>query len=1209
MFLEIFLFELKYRKARAATYVYFMVIFVLSFLTVTSPSVNLSGAIGQVKANAPSVIALCTILFSFFSTIITSSVMGVAIVRDFDYNTEAILFSTPITKAQYLFGRFAGSMVVLILIQLALVLGLMTGFAIGRSLPWDPAWHNKELLAFTPWHYIQPFLVFAVTNIFTMGALFFMSGALWRNSIVIYAQGVVMLILYQVSTVFLVDLDLKHVAAMIDPFGLQTFLTTAAYWTPNEQNANLATLTGDVLINRAIWFGVGIAALFVTCKGFTFNVVRTSFFKSKVQRPSLPAESQPTAVVYPARRFDHAGARLEQISRLSFFYFRMIWKEIPFIAIVSCGVLLLFVDATRINQLYGTSSYPTTNAILSLINKSFNLFFLILALFYSGELIWKERSARFNLIMDAIPLPNFVGLVSKFISLILVYSSILLILIFCGVLVQVYHGYYQFNLLTYLGTLFSQNLSVLTMFTLFFFFIQVLVNNKFHGFAICILFLILNALLPRLGLEHSLWQFGSGSLGVFSDMNMYGHFVTPFVWLRLYWTGIGLLLFCVAILFLAGTHDDGFRYRWRASRARLTPSMSAAIACSMLLFVPAGAYVYYNTNVLNKFNGSSGRESLRAGYEAGYRQYANIDQPKIVECKIQVELYPEKRDFLINGHYYLKNKTARPIAEIHVQHNLEQDVRVDLLEFGSGAVLKANDEKYRHSIYELGHPLMPGDSVRMNFRLSFLTNGFVDGKSNTDIVYNGTFLNNSYLPALGYNKSFGLIDNDLRHKYGLKESDVVKVGDPGATSVNLFGDDADRIRFEAVIGTEADQTAIAPGYLRKQWAQEGRNYFQYAMDAPMANFFSIVSGRYQVRREVWNGIDLEIYHHPEHTYNLNRMMEAMKDALKYYSENFSSFQYRQLRIMEFPRYSQFAQSFANTIPFSEGLGFILRIERPNKDLDMVYYLTAHETAHQWWGHQVMEAEAQGSAMLSESLSQYSALMVMKHSFPQEAVQKYLRYELDNYLKGRAAERNKEQPLAKVEKQPYVHYNKASLVFYALQDYIGEKNLNEALSRYNKEWAYKEGVYPSSRDLLKHLRSATPDSLLYLIEDMFQTITLYNNKALDAQYEEISPGQFDVTVNISAEKVRADSLGAETPTPLSDWIDVGVYSRNEQGDEILVYTRKHLFSTRLEKITIRVKSRPTRIGIDPLNKLIDKHPDDNVVEVNKAIGIENISIQH
>src|SRR4051812_3180998 len=95
MFREIFLFELNYRKVRPVTYIYFLVIFLLSFFTVTSPALKLSGAIGQIKANAPYVIPYLVIAFSFYFTIIPSSVMGVAIVREFDKNPEDMLLSTP----------------------------------------------------------------------------------------------------------------------------------------------------------------------------------------------------------------------------------------------------------------------------------------------------------------------------------------------------------------------------------------------------------------------------------------------------------------------------------------------------------------------------------------------------------------------------------------------------------------------------------------------------------------------------------------------------------------------------------------------------------------------------------------------------------------------------------------------------------------------------------------------------------------------------------------------------------------------------------------------------------------------------------------------------------------------------------------------------------------------------------------------------------
>jgi ABC-2 type transport system permease protein len=375
------------------------------------------------------------------------------------------------------------------------------------------------------------------------------------------------------------------------------------------------------------------------------------------------------------------------------------------------------------------------------------------------------------------------------------------------------------------------------------------------------------------------------------------------------------------------------------------------------------------------------------------------------------------------------------------------------------------------------------------------------------------------------------------------------------------------------------------------------------MRTPMANFYSVVSARYAVKRDTWQGVNLEIYYHPGHEFNLERMMTAMKKSLDYYSSNFGPFQYTQLRIMEFPRYTVFAQSFANTIPFSEGMGFVFKVNNPEKDMDMAFYVTVHEVAHQWWGHQVTEAKVKGSAMLSESMAQYSALMVMQHELPQEAIGRYLKYELDGYLAGRATEQKQEQPLYLVEKQNYIHYNKASLAFYALQDLIGEDKINTAFRNYNREWAFQGAPYPTSSDLLRHLRQVTPDSLQYLIHDMFETITLFENKTVEAVYVERPHVGYEVTLQVSCEKIRVDSVGVETSTPLHDWIDIGVYA-----GERLIHLKKYLFAKTKNTITIWVKERPTHAGIDPLHKLIDRHTNDNTIRVVSLIEVSNLPIE-
>lgn len=1192
MLKEIFLFELSYRKKRAAHYIYFFIIFLLCYFAVASPIVSIGGAVGQIKPNAPYVIAQMTLIMSFALMMITSAIMGVAIVRDFDHNTEAILFSTPMKKIHYLLGRFGGSFIVLILVYSGIWLGLMTGFAIGKFMPWEVDWKTKEILPFNAWTYFQPFLYYTVSNLFIMGSLFFMAGALGRKSIVIYTQGIILLILYSIADSFLADVEWKETAALLDPFGSQTFEYVTRYWTPAEKNTQLLPLEGVMLYNRLIWLSVGVGALVVTYYGFSFNVVRNSLLRKKPTPLTRDLPKSTDVSIPQSVQVINSVTYIKQLIKLSVFYFKTVIKEIPFIAILLTGMLLLIVEAFSMNKIYGTSSYPTTYSVVNLLD-GFTLFFLIIAIFYSGELVWKERSVNFNLILDAMPMPSFVALLSKFFGLVFIYVGMLFVLILCGVTIQASYGYFKFELPIYFESLYTSTLSFLILYTLLAFFIQVLVNNKFLGFALCIVFFIIRGVLGELGLEHNLWRFASGNLGTFSDMNVYGHFVTPFSWFKLYWFALSMLLFVVAVVFSVRGSEAVMKMRWKTGKLRLNRSVLIFAFAVAAVFLFSGFYIYYNTTVVNKFVKSDDREDQQEQYELKLKKYEFLPQPRIVETKLKVDIYPYDRDFIAEGYYWLKNKTSNPIPEIHIQQSADEQVSIDYLKFSKEAKVKQTFDNFKYYIYELSTPLAPGDSIQMNFKTTFNTRGFEQGGSNTNVVFNGTFFNNQYFPSLGYNSDFELSDDDERKKRKLKEKErMMDRNDSRGTAQNLLGDDADRIRFEMEMSTSGDQIAIAPGYLQKEWKKDGRNFFSYKMDAPMLNFYSMVSAKYAVKRDKWNDINLEIYYHAGHEYNLDKMMTGIKDALAYYSRNFSPYQYRQVRIMEFPRYATFAQSFANTIPFSEGIGFIAKVDDPEKDIDYVYYVTAHEVAHQWWAHQVAEAGVKGNAMLSESMSQYSALMVLKHKFTPEMLEKYLKYELDTYLGGRAFERKKEQPLEFVEGQGYIHYNKASLVFFALQDYIGEDSVNAAFRRYNATWKFKDAPYPTSADLLKEIKKVTPDSLKYIIHDMFETITMFENKTTEATYKELAKDNFEVTLKVSAEKMRADSTGLESPIAINDWIDIGVYGKNKVGKDSLLYLKKHKINQKENTFTIQVKSKPKRGGIDPLHKLIDRHSDDN-----------------
>jgi aminopeptidase N len=262
----------------------------------------------------------------------------------------------------------------------------------------------------------------------------------------------------------------------------------------------------------------------------------------------------------------------------------------------------------------------------------------------------------------------------------------------------------------------------------------------------------------------------------------------------------------------------------------------------------------------------------------------------------------------------------------------------------------------------------------------------------------------------------------------------------------------------------------------------------------------------------------------------------------------------------------------------------------------VFYVTAHEVAHQWWAHQVIGADAQGSTIMSETLSQYSALMVMEKAYGREHMRKFLAFELDRYLSGRGRETHRELPLIRVENQPYVHYNKGSLVMYALREYIGEATVNRVLSEYIRDVAFQGPPYTTARDLVERLRAATPPDRQYLIEDLFETITLYDNRAHSAKATQRADGKWEVEIEVETHKLRAADDGTESEVALDDLIEVGVFvERRVDGrvHEVPAVLEHHRFSSEKSTITLVSEDKPVRAGIDPRVLLVDRNPDDNL----------------
>jgi ABC-2 type transport system permease protein len=834
--------------------------------------------------------------------------------------------------------------------------------------------------------------------------------------------------------------------------------------------------------------------------------------------------------------------------------------------------------------------YPTTGVVTEMVISGFYLFLVIVLTYYAGELVWKERRVGLHEVYDALPVPDWVPLLAKLCALVAALAVLLAVGMVTGIAIQLARGYTRIEPLLYVQQLFGISLAGFALLAVLAVFFQVLANHKYVGFLLMILFYVSDAVLPQLDLAHVLYRYGEPQGVPHSDMNGLGHFLERWLWMHAYWGMVAVLLLLFAnLLWVRGT-DNRLRLRARAARARLGRGNAALVLGTLGCIAALGGFVYYNTDVLNTYRSPDRETELRVEYEKRYKQHESLPQPRIVAVDVAVDIEPYERRMRMTGDTRLKNATDAPIAELHVL--VDSDLEWTLEVPGGQETHRDDDVGYR--IFALQPRLEPGTELVLHWSSFFEEPGFVSGGSNTDIVANGTFVGSGrYAPHIGYARDGEISDPNERREHGLPERPrALAIDDPAGHRNNMLSHEADFIEFSATVSTAPDQIAIAPGYLEREWTENGRRFFRYEMDAPILDFWSVLSARYQVARDRWNDVAIEIYHHPGHDENVPRMIEAIKKSLDVFTVEFGPYQYDQVRIIEFPRYQRFAQSFPNTIPYSESIGFVADLRDP-EDIDYVFYVTAHEVAHQWWGHQVVPAAVQGATMIVESMAQYSALIVMEREYGKPHMHRFLRYELDRYLAGRGTERHREMPLALVENQQYIHYNKGSLVLYALREYVGEQRLDAAIAKFVKEWRFRGPPYCTTRDFIAHVREVVPERYAYLVEDLFETITLYDNRTLSATATQDPDGRWRVKMKVLSRKLRADGKGGEEEVEMNDVLEVGVFAAPEgEGDPRALHLEKRALKGGETEIEVVVDEEPWQAGVDPNVLFVDRDPDDN-----------------
>jgi ABC-type transport system involved in multi-copper enzyme maturation permease subunit len=1182
---EVFRFEVGYRVRQPSTWIYALILVAVPFLLLHV----INGS--RLYLNSPVAVMQGCVVLGSLAMLITAGIFGDAASRDVQTKMHSLFYTSPVRESHYLGGRFLGGAFV----NAVLVMGIPLGLLIGSLMPYMSA--GK----FGPVHieaYVQAYVLVLLPNVLIIGAFMFAMAVLTRQSLATYLGGLALFVLGAIAADVTNGAGGSVVQSLLSPLGNSAITEVTGFWTPVEQNARLIGWPALVFLNRALWVGIAAAAYVVLVAKFRFahqgSVRRRRWWRRAAVRDTAPDKLVPVQTIRQGelrRSFDF-GARARQTIAVAARSWREIAATKVFLLILVGAMLFVLTAGWDVGtERFGTSLWPVTHLVAGTVLGSLlpPVIALLIAIF-AGELVWRERDVGIADIAAVAPISNGVVLTGRFVAL---FGMLLLLqtaFMVAGIILQALQGYTHFEIGVYLELLFGIKLVDYMLLAALAMAVHVIVNNKYLGHLIVVLYFASTMVSGLLGITNRMFVYGSDPGWVWSDMNGLAPFVRGLVWFKLYWAAWAFLFAILTGLFSVRGREIGVRRRLSLARQRLRGGMLHAAAIALTLITTLGGFVFYNTHIVNRYRTPDEVARQKAEYERKYKRYENVPSPSLYAARLKAELYPARYAAQIKGTLEFVNRTDRSIDTLHVLSS--QKVVTTTMSFDHAATLAVNDTAARYSIYVLERPIAPGDSIAMTFQLDQRPRGFQNAGAPTDVTPNAVYIEGDWLPTLGYSLGRELSDEQKRHELGLPPRVLPPSG--GDVETRVGAKPIQLVDVETVIGTDTTQTAVTPGRLIREWTSNGRRYFQYKTDEPLKYGGAILSGAYAVRRDTAQGVNLAVYYHPAHSVNVDRMIRSMRASLAYYSSQFGPYQFKELRIVEFPRYAEFARAHPYTITFSEGGAFLTRVD--SGDVDRTFFVVAHETAHQWWGGQVIPAAAPGSAFVSETMAQYSSMMVLETVYGEQMARRFYDYNMAEYLTGRTVYTNREAPLLDVFGQSYVYYSKGAVAMYTLRERLGADAVNGALRRFREKYAGTNAPPATSRALYAELQAVTPDSLQTLLSDLFEHITIWDFKTDSVKAEPVRDGAYRVKLFVDASKARADSVGNKTPVAMDDLVEVGVFGEpGAKGD--LLYLKQHRIRSGKQVVEITVRGKPIRAGIDPHRKVIEREREDNVVAVS------------
>jgi len=1187
MYKQLLQFEIFYQVKQRA-----FPLFVLLFLALGIFVGGQEFAPKGVNFNSAYQVYFYTSIFTLGSVFIIMFFAISAMLRDKQHNMEGLIYSSPIKKAQYFWSRFIGTFIFSVLAFSPYLLGNIIGNYFSDLNP-------ERIADFQVMTYLQPWLYIVLPNIFICSTIVFSASTLTKNSTATYVSAVFIYMLYFVSSIFLnspllaqavpASPESMAIAAIADPFGIAAFFEQTQFWTPFQKNTQLLSFSGLFLWNRLVWVLVSFGILVTTYSIFSFRTISKKIKK----KPTVKKGKAELLAYKPILTVHNFKAQ-----RLAFFALlklelKSVFKSLPFIAVMIMWLFIVFsnVYATVVSGgEYGVSVYPFTNQLIELIVTPLKFFSLILIIFYSSEIVWKERSANFNAIIDATPVRNWVFFTSKFMALIalpmlLITSAILICMLFQA---SLNYTNFQFSLYASVYYHFGVQLVVFSMIALF---VNSLVKNKYMGMGVFGLIVLISLKSDILGLEHPLTSLGFMPRIEYSNMNGFNGVSNLFDHLAIYWFAFGLILIVLSFKIWNRGLVPSLSVKLKQLALHWSKGQKFATAILCVLFLSTGSLVYYNINIVSDYETISDQLGFRENYELKFKKYNSIERLIATSKKTKVDIFPKERMFTVTADYMLKNKSEQPVSELFITERIPlETITIE------NATLVTHDIVYGTYLFKYNTPVQPNDSVRYSFTLKKGVKGY---KQDNSIVNNGTYFNRfaNFEPILGYTSSFEIKNKTEREKRNLPKR---VEEDNSDTHIVLEDSKYEKVRFETIISTSNDQTAISSGRLIKEWTENNRNYFHYKSSEKILPEVGYFSAKYASKKIDYKGISIEQYYDATHDVNIEDIENSVKETLNYCQENFGDYNFDHVRIAEVPSYWPFA-GFAHpgVISMVEDKLYLLDVSNV-ETFNVVAKRTIHEVSHQYWGQTLSAKPVAGGSLFVEGFAKYTEAVVLEKMYGKRALFTLTENARSRYFTGRTFEGDIEPPVYKILGQGYISYGKALTVMLGLRDLIGEKQVNNVLKIMTDRHRSINKFEATTIELLDEIYKVTPKEQQSLVNDWFKKVITYDSKVDSASYKKLADGTFEISATIHAKRFETLDSGEVKEIAMNEPIKVGAFSKHpsevSKDDNSILYYESHQITKELTNIKIIVKEKPVYISIDPYGTRLDENLVDNIMSL-------------